>query len=154
MNGQTIGLFGMALVVLAAFGLSAVAQQDRPAHRGDHAEHNEALLACAKACSDCQRECDLCSSHCARMLNDGKKEHYTTLQTCRDCADVCATAAQITSRGGPFAKQICDACADVCARCGEACAKIADDPHMKRCAEECRKCEKACREMNKHVSTR
>jgi hypothetical protein len=81
------------------------------------------------------------------MLQAGKQEHMKTLSTCRDCADVCAAAAQIVSRHGPFAESICKACAVVCAGCAEACEQIAHDEHMKQCAEECRRCEKACREM-------
>lgn len=126
----------------SAFGQGSAQKQDPHAHHGHGGDEK-----CAKACSDCQRECDSCSSHCAKMLEDGKREHAQTLATCRDCADVCAAAAQIVSRRGPFAKAICKACAEVCAGCAEACEKLSQDDHMKRCAQECRRCEKACREM-------
>jgi len=123
-----------------------------PAKQAEHNGHGEAMQACAKACSDCQRACDMCATHCANQLAGGHKEHVTTLATCRDCADFCAAAAQIVSRGGPFAGLICDSCAEACARCGKECAKFPDDKHMKMCADECRACEKACREMVKHAA--
>ena len=85
------------------------------------------------------------------MLSEGKKDHMTTMMTCRDCADFCVAAAQIVARMGPFAVLICRACSEACARCGKECEKFPDDEHMKRCAEECRKCEEACNEMIKHA---
>lgn len=115
-----------------------------------HRQHGEQMLACAKACSECQHECDACATHCAHKLAEGKKDHLATLMTCRDCADFCAAAAQIVARGGPFAAMICQPCAEACAACAKECDKFPDDEHMKRCAEECRTCEKACREMVKH----
>lgn len=118
------------------------------AHAHDHADLND---ACAKACSDCQRECESCAAHCAKQLEAGKKDHATTLATCLDCAAFCATAASIVSRSGQFAALICKACVDACAMCGKECEKFPDDKHMKQCAAECRKCEKACKEMVAHA---
>lgn len=135
---------GLSIGATAALANKASAQA---ANRSAHAMPDEMDLACAKACSDCQRACDACSTHCAHQVHAGKKEHMTSLMTCQDCADFCAAAAQIVARGGPFAAEICKSCAVACAACGEACEKFPDDEHMKRCAEECRKCEKACREM-------
>lgn len=148
MKRREFAVTGLSALALATFEGSAFAQRpaQKQAGHAHHAGHGKED-SCAKACSDCQRECDSCSTHCAKMLEDGKHEHARTLATCRDCADVCATAAQIVSRHGPFANAICKACADVCAGCAEACEKLAQDEHMKRCAEECRRCEKACREM-------
>lgn len=137
---------GLSAVALAALeGRTSAA--DKP--HGDHSAVNKMFRDCAEACSDCQRECDACSSHCARHVSMGHKDHLTTLMTCQDCANFCAAAAQIVSRGGPFADLICSACAEACARCGKECEKFPDDDTMKQCAEECRKCEKACRNMTK-----
>lgn len=157
MNRRKFGMVGLALVALMGFGV-AIAQQakndvkkgaDKPAI--EHAEHNEGLQACAKACSDCQRACDVCSTHCAHLMADGKKEHMMTLMTCQDCADICAAASQVVARGGPFSGIICGSCADACATCAKHCEEFPDDEHMAACAKECRKCEKACREMVKHA---
>lgn len=145
MKRRAFGIAGVSALALAALEGSAFAQ--RGAKHAHHAAHGEKFESCAKACSDCQRECDSCSTHCADLLEDGKKEHRATLMSCQDCADVCAAASQIVARGGPFADEICKACAEVCAGCAEACEKVPHDEHMKKCAQECRKCEKACRAM-------
>lgn len=116
----------------------------------EHAGHDDMLMSCAKACSDCQRACDMCATHCSHLLVNGKKEHAVTLATCQDCADFCVTAAQIVSRGGPFASLVCEGCAEACAKCAKHCENFPDDQHMKMCAEECRRCEKECRNMAKH----
>lgn len=139
---REFGLLGLSTAALAALETTSFAQ---------HAGHDDMLEKCAKACSDCQRECDSCAHHCAMMLAEGKKQHMASLQTCLDCADFCAAAAQIVSRNGVFSNLICESCAEACAKCGAECEKHPDDKHMKRCAEECRKCEKACREMVKHA---
>ncbi len=150
---REFGAAGLSALALAATGASAFAQggSKKPKGSAQHAEHDDILRSCAEACSDCQRECNSCSTHCAHLLHEGKQEHMKTLATCQDCADVCAAASQVVARGGPFAAQICGACAEVCDGCAEACEKFPEDEHMKKCAEECRKCEKACRDMVKHV---
>lgn len=147
---REFGITGLSAVALAALegNLFAQAPQAAAPH---HMEHDAMLQACAKACSDCQRACDMCATHCAHQLAEGKKEHLATLATCRDCADFCATAAQIVARGGPFAALICQSCAEACARCAIECEKFPNDEHMKLCAQECRKCEKACKDMVQHA---
>jgi hypothetical protein len=85
------------------------------------------------------------------LVREGKKDHFLTMETCLDCADLCSVAARITARKGPFSNTVCEACADACAMCGKECEKFSDDEHMVRCAKECRKCEKACRDMVKNA---
>lgn len=140
---------------LAPASATALAQgKAKPEAVGHHAEHDEMLQACAKACSDCQRACDTCATHCAHLMAEGKKEHLTSLMTCRDCATICAAAAQIVAGGGPFSAIICDSCAAACVDCAKMCATYPDDKHMQVCADECRKCEKACRAMLKHLGSK
>jgi hypothetical protein len=141
-------IMALGLCLTTAFFLSAAGAADDKSDGHEH--HMQAFEHCSKACNDCQRACDSCGQHCARLLAEGKKEHFKTLQTCQDCATHCVAAARITARGGPFADLICTACAEACMRCGKECDKSPDE-HMKKCAEECRKCEKACREMLKHT---
>lgn len=112
-----------------------------------HASHGRSMEACAAACADCQRSCDSCAAHCLSMVADGHKDHRQTLQTCLDCADICAAADRIVSRSGPFSDAICRACAEACDRCAKACEQFPDDEHMAKCAKECRKCQRACEEM-------
>jgi hypothetical protein len=149
MSIRKIGGVATAAVTLVAVVTFAYAQNETK--KADPAGHSEAMMACAKACSDCQRVCDMCSTHCARMIQEGKKEHFTTLLTCQDCATVCVAASQIVARGGPFTNAICQTCADVCGKCAAECEKFPNDTHMKACAEECRKCEKACKDMLAHA---
>jgi hypothetical protein len=145
---------GMGLAAVTALGVQGVSVRSATAQQkeeGGHRHHDEAMRACAQACSACQHECDACGTHCAHLVSKGNSEHLTTLMTCQDCADFCASAAQIVARGGPFADLICASCADACARCEKECDKFKEDKFMQRCAEECRKCEKACRTMLKHL---
>ena len=145
MRGTMLGLLATAMV---AWGQSGQAAEDK---QGGSDKHATAFMDCARACGSCAGICDACTAHCARLLAEGKKEHFKTLRTCQDCATICAAAACVTARGGPFSDAICTACAESCKRCGEACAKFKDDDSMRRCAEECSKCEKACRTMLEHA---
>jgi hypothetical protein len=146
---RKFGIVAAAALAATALEHKVFAQAKKSSEGQPHTGHGN-MAACAKACADCQLECDSCAAHCAQMIQQGRKEHATTLATCQDCADACTAAARITARGGPFAAVICRACAEACARCGKECEKFPDDGHMKRCAEECRQCEKACREMVEH----
>jgi len=143
---------GLSVAALAAMRATGLAQEQPLRQRAEprHDEHNEAFQECAKACSDCQRACATCATHCAHQLHAGKEEHYASLASCLDCADFCASAAQITARGGPFVDLICASCAEACAHCAKACEAFPDDKHMAACAKECLACEKACREMLEH----
>ena len=152
MGRREFGLAGISAAALLAFQATGLAQAKKKKKGDSKAEgHHGMGAACAAACGACQRSCDSCATHCASLLAEGEKDHLESLQTCQDCASLCATAAQIVSRGGPFTDLVCTACAEACDRCANACEKKPDDEHMKRCAEECRKCEKECREMLKHV---
>ncbi|MCC6416793.1 MAG: four-helix bundle copper-binding protein [Gemmataceae bacterium] len=151
---KPLAALGLAGVALALFTLAAPGGQPR-GKAGDKGKsghpHHEMFERCAKACNDCQRICDTCATHCVHLLAQGQKEYMKMLRTCQDCADFCATTAQIVSRHGPFAALICQSCAEACKRCDEACDQFKDDPMMRQCAEECRRCERACREMVQHV---
>jgi hypothetical protein len=116
---------------------------------GHHAAHFD---QCAKACTDCLRECESCAHHCAVLISQGQKEHIKTLATCADCAEFCGAAARIVAHQGPMANLICDSCAKACDTCGKACEGYPNDEHMQRCAKACRDCAKACRDMIDHVN--
>lgn len=144
-----------AVAVTTACGLRARAQNTARATKtpaaaagaSSHQHVHHGMSECAAACAGCQMACDSCAAHCLGLLEEGKKAHAETLQTCLDCAEVCAAADRIVARGGPFSEIICRACADACARCAEACEKFPDDEHMADCAKECRKCATACQQM-------
>ncbi|HEY2249709.1 MAG TPA: four-helix bundle copper-binding protein [Planctomycetaceae bacterium] len=144
---REFALAGLSAAALTAFGSA----DDR---RPDRKEGHDGTMfdKCAKACSDCQRECEACSTHCAKLLAKAGGHHLETLMTCRDCADLCAVSASLAARQGPFADLACRACADACAKCATACEKHGrDDKVMTHCAEECKRCEKECREMISHA---
>jgi hypothetical protein len=134
------------LLMVLALGVFAL-----PVNPAQAQHHKEAFAKCAKACADCQVECDACFSHCKDLLTAGKKEHATTLQMCVDCAECCTLAAKLTARGSPFAGNACETCAKCCDECAAACEKFKDDEHMARCAKVCRTCAAECREMLKHL---
>jgi hypothetical protein len=131
----------LALAVIAALGPSARAQHE-------HAEH---FLKCAKACNDCQLQCDSCFKHCLTLLADGKKEHAKTVQLCADCGECCTTCSTLCARQSPLARPMLECCVTCCDECAVACAKVTDDKHMAACAKSCRDCSKECRAMLKHL---
>ena len=144
---------GLSAAALAALQVAGMAQERGRKPGIGSPNPTDLFEPCARACSDCQRECDYCATHCADMLGKGEQTHLVTLQSCLDCADVCASAAHIVSRHGVLSETICQACAVACSRCGQECEKFAkDDERMRTCAEQCRACEKACRDMVAHAS--
>ena len=137
--------FAVVLLVLLSSGDKGTPAADDP-----H-EHGKAFDTCAKACADCMNSCASCYHHCANLVNEGNKDHQKTMFLCNDCAEVCSTAAKLTSRHSPVAAVICDACAKTCDECGAACANFPQDQHMAACAKACQDCATACREMIQHV---
>lgn len=64
----------------------------------------------------------------------------------RECADICAYAAESMARNSPFVQQICQLCAKICEACGNECKKH-DHVHCQQCAEACLICAETCRKM-------
>src|SRR5579864_2434000 len=79
-----------------------------------HHEHGMVFVTCAKACADCSNSCASCYQHCAGLVSAGKKDHVKTMILCNDCAEVCSTAARLTSRQSPFSAIVCETCAKTC----------------------------------------
>ena len=165
-NSIALAVAGVAVAVVWSFHVGAqerigrelrreVRSERRQAREGtgadrdpsSHDPHGQPTPECAAECAECQQVCDSCAAHCLMLVADGQKEHQQTLQTCLDCAEICAAADRVVARGGPFSDVICRACAEACARCAAACEKFPDDEHMARCAKECRKCQQACETM-------
>ena len=141
---RTFGFLVVALTVaiIAPLGLSANIQNG-------HAEH---FAQCAKACSDCQLQCETCCKHCQELVADGKQEHGTMAKLCADCGECCKTCALLCSRSGPLARLMADCCAKCCDECAACCDKNTDDKTMVDCAKSCKDCAKVCREMAKQAS--
>jgi len=117
---------GMCAIALAA-GPTLMTAQDKA--KPDHDHHKMMSDSTAAVADECKRACDMCGAHCAKMLAEGKKEHLASLQTCQDCATICAATSCILARNGPFSDSILKACVDACARCGAECEKHSNDPH-------------------------
>src|SRR5262249_42691756 len=66
------------------------------------ASHFAELEKCIKACVDCAKECESCFNYCTEMVAKGERMHATTVRTCIDCGELCAVAAKLMSRQGPF----------------------------------------------------
>lgn len=150
MDRRQFAAVGLSAAALGTLGqLSNAQERDNASGNSPGKEHQAASYReCAKKCSDCQRECDSCATHCATLMAQGQiRPNYTTLRTCLDCADICAAAAQIVSRSGPFSGDVCEACAAACKRCGDECKQYMGDALMHDCADACERCEQACREM-------
>lgn len=145
---ESMTALGAPAAGLTALTAGAAYADGQPA---DH-PHHEHFLQCAKACADCQVQCDSCFHHCADLLAAGKKEHAKTLHTCADNAECCRLAATLAALHSPFAKAACECCARCCDECAEACETFKDDTHMAACARACRACARACRDMIRHLS--
>jgi hypothetical protein len=108
--------------------------------------HNQEYHACLEACVECLVACEMCSDACLDEENIGMMLPCIRLD--RDCADACALAVRMMSRGGPLAKDACRACAEACAACAAECERhAASHDHCRICAEACRRCEVECRRM-------
>jgi hypothetical protein len=78
----------------------------------------------------------------------GKHAEAAHIRLLLDCAEICATSANIMLRGSDLHGKTCGVCAEVCERCADDCARLADgDGLMTRCADMCRRCAESCRTM-------
>jgi hypothetical protein len=137
---EALGMLG----VLTA-GFTVLAGVEAHAEEG-HAQH-EQTDQCARACADCQIDCDSCFHHCAELIATGDKTYAKAMRLCVDCADLCATAARLVSRQSPLCTLACEACAKACDECAAECEKFPSDKQLAGCAQSCRNCAKACRDM-------
>jgi hypothetical protein len=104
---------------------------------------------CIEACVECLVACEMCSDACLDEKDPAMLAMCIRLD--RDCAEACAAALRVMSRGGPLAEALCLACADACDACAAECEKHASHhEHCRLCAEACRKCADACRRMAGH----
>ena len=129
----TLGLVGYASVVSAA--------EDNP--------HSADMLKCAAACNDCQIQCDACFTHCATMVNEGKKDYFKCMNSCVDCAEFCKCCSSLCARQSPLSGVMSACCAKSCEECAVACEKFPDDKQLAICAKACRTSFKECAAMAK-----
>lgn len=105
---------------------------------------SEEFAACVEACVQCAQACEHCADSCLGESNVAKMAKC--IQTDRDCATLCWTAAALMSRGSQFSQEICRLCADACDVCADECEQHQHD-HCQKCAEACRNCAQECRRM-------
>jgi hypothetical protein len=110
-----------------------------------HVQMSAEMRECVDACSECHRICLETVQHC--LERGGRHAEAAHIRTLLDCAQVCATSADLMLRGSDLHAAICTACAEVCERCAEDCERFSDDPLVRACADACRRCAESCRQM-------
>jgi len=128
-NRMSAGIGVLLLAIsFSIIGVSGFAQQAKPpdkAQNSDPTPHSAVHLECAKICSDCQRSCDVCASHCAHQLAGGHKDHLSCLRHCQDCANICAACSRICAAYGPLSSTMAECCAKACDHCAKAWNRLA-----------------------------
>lgn len=109
-----------------------------------HGSESE-MKHCIDACHECHRICSATIPHCLEM--GGRHAEMRHIRLMIDCAEICAVAASLMSRGSELHADLCGVCAEACRKCAESCERLADDAQMARCAEICRHCADACAAM-------
>lgn len=110
-----------------------------------HDETDRSPDQCIQDCIDCYRSCLTTIEH--GIEAGGGHAEPGHLRILRDCAAICAAAADFMLRRSDAHGRVCALCADLCKRCAEDCARFGDDPQMKSCADVCRRCAESCRRM-------
>jgi len=108
------------------------------------------LAATIEALNDCATTCTTCADAC--LSEDSVADLRACIRSDQDCADICATTAQVLARftgdNAVVVKQQLTTCITACSSCAEECEAHADHhEHCRVCAEACRRCEKACAEL-------
>jgi hypothetical protein len=91
-------------------------------------------------CIDACRECQKC---CVALETSGGVD-ARTIQTAKDCAEMCQMCSNFEMRESHFAANIRKLCAEVCQNCAAACDKMSKGSIAKECAVACRHCANAC----------
>jgi hypothetical protein len=91
---------------------------------------------CIEACKESQR--------CCVALERSGGVDSKTIQTAKDCAEICQTCSNFVMRGSYYATAIRKLCAEVCKACAGACDKASQGSIAKECATACRQCAEAC----------
>ena len=114
-------------------------------HQKENSMSHQQYEACIKACQKCVAECEHCATACSE--EDNRKDLACCITLDRDCAAICALAAEMMARGSSFIKEICGLCAKICRDCGDECSKHQHMEHCKRCADACYQCAEECEKM-------
>lgn len=94
------------------------------------------MQQCIEACRDCQK--------CCVALETSGGVDSRTLQTAKDCAEMCQVCSNFVMRESHLATEIRKLCAAACENCATACDKMSRSSIAKECAAACRRCAQAC----------
>jgi hypothetical protein len=104
------------------------------------------MRECIANCTECHNVCVETAAHCLALGGKHAEAHHIHLLL--DCAQLCATSADLMLRGSELHGPTCGVCAEACERCAEDCERLAGgDELMLRCAAVCRRCAESCRRM-------
>jgi len=100
---------------------------------------------CIDDCTACHIACVETAIHC--LAQGGAHAGRDRVRLLWDCAEACAFAAGLLSRGSAFHVLSCELCRAVCRACAEDCGNLAHDPIIARCADACARCAESCMDM-------
>jgi hypothetical protein len=102
----------------------------------DERDMSRQMQECMDACRECQKWCV--------ALETSSGLDSTTIQTTKDCSEMCETCSNFVMRESRFSADICKLCAEVCRACAAACDKTSQGSIAKECAAACRGCMETC----------
>jgi hypothetical protein len=94
------------------------------------------MQQCIDACKECQK--------CCVALETSGGVDSRTIQTAKDCAEICQTCSNFIMRESHFATDIRKLCAEMCKKCAAACDKMSRGSIGNQCAAACRRCAETC----------
>lgn len=114
------------------------------------AADSDLLAAAIDAMNDCAQAC--VADVDADLGEANSSDMVKCIRLCLDCADICTTAAAVTSRAAGYeakvTRPLLEACVASCRKCGDECDRHAEmHEHCRVCAEACRNCERACQQL-------
>ena len=91
--------------------------------------------ACIAACLECE------SQHVAQ---NNRTMDTRCIQTCQDCADLCAITMAFAKRASPFTAVLARLCTKACYANALECEKNCNSDPAQKCKEACLQCAKEC----------
>lgn len=99
------------------------------------------VQSCIEACTQCEVECERCSTACLMDNNAHAMAHC--IQLARDCANICELVVKYLAHDSDFAQSACETCVEVCLACRDECARH-DSDYCLRCASACHRAAEEC----------
>jgi hypothetical protein len=97
----------------------------------------------SKEAQQCIEGCKECQKCCVALEKSGGVDSET-IQTAKDCAELCQTCSNFVLRESQFAAAVCKLCAEVCQSCAAVCERTSRGSIAKDCAAACRRCAETC----------